>query len=162
MITLEDIQNSEQCLCGFLDPLCVHIQHKGTLPGHNKQVCVCVACGKVCHEICGICNVALHYTNTSPGWEVPCYFQYHNTSFFGLARSDWKIAGVKKSKLTIPDDTTLAGHAKAMKELHEKASSKLNKTHSKLADSSSSNNDNTPKGTSAPEVHEGIDQNRVT
>jgi hypothetical protein len=31
-----------------------------------------------------------------------------------------------------------------------------------LADSSSSNNDNTPKGTSAPEVHAGIDQNRVT
>jgi hypothetical protein len=160
MITVEDMQNSEHRLCGFLDPLCVHIQHKGTLPGTNKQVCV--VCGKACHEICGICKVALHYTNTSPGWHVPCYFQYHNTSFFGLARDDWKMAGSKKTEFTIPDDATLAGHAEAMKELHEKAFHKPNKTHSKLADSSSSNNDNTPKGTSAPEVHAGIDQIRVT
>jgi hypothetical protein len=67
MITVDDMQNSEHRLCGFLDPLCVHIHHKGTLPGTNKQVCV--VCGKACqHEICGICKVALHYTNTSPGW----------------------------------------------------------------------------------------------
>jgi hypothetical protein len=36
MITVEDIQNSEHCLCGFFDPLCVHLQHKGTLPGNNS------------------------------------------------------------------------------------------------------------------------------
>jgi hypothetical protein len=29
MITVEDIQNSEHRLCGFLDPLCVHLQHRG-------------------------------------------------------------------------------------------------------------------------------------
>jgi hypothetical protein len=48
-----------------------------------------------------------------------------------------------------------------MKELHTKVITKPNKTPSKLADSSSSNNDNTPKGTSATEVHAGIDQNNV-
>jgi hypothetical protein len=71
------------------------------------------------------------------------------------------MAGVKRSKLTIPDEQTLACHAKAMKELHAKAITKPNKTPSKLADSSSSNNDNTPEGTSAPEVHAGIDQTNV-
>jgi hypothetical protein len=39
MITMEDIQNSEHHLCGFLDPLWVHVQHKGTLPGKNSQRC---------------------------------------------------------------------------------------------------------------------------
>jgi hypothetical protein len=160
MITVEDIQNSEHRLCGFLDPLCVHLQHKGTLPGNNSQKCV--VCGKDCHEICGICDVTVHYTNTSPGWQVPRFFQYHNTSFFGLARSDFKMAGVKRSKFTIPDEQTLACHAKDMKELHAKAITKPNKTPSKLADSSSSDNDNSPKGTSArAEVHAGIDQNNV-
>jgi hypothetical protein len=133
VITVEDIQNSEHCLCGFLDPLCVHLQHKGTLPGNNSRTCV--VCGKDCHEICGICNVAVHYTNTSPGWQFPCFFQYHNTSFFRLARSDFKIAGVKRSKFTIPVEHTLASHSKAMKELHAKVITKPNKTPSKLADS---------------------------
>jgi hypothetical protein len=77
--------------------------------------------------------VAVHYTNTSPGWQVPFFFQYHNTSFFGLARSDFTIAGVKRSKFTIPEDEhTLASHSKAMKELHAKVITKPNKTPSKL------------------------------
>jgi hypothetical protein len=37
---------------------------------------------------------------------------------WALARSDFKIAGVKRSKFTIPDGPTLACHAKAMKELY--------------------------------------------
>jgi hypothetical protein len=49
MITVEDIQNSEHRLCGFLDPLCVHLQHKGMLPGNYSQKCV--VCGKNCHAM---------------------------------------------------------------------------------------------------------------
>jgi hypothetical protein len=158
MITVEDIQNSAQRLCGFLDPLCVHIQNKGTLPGSNSRLCV--VCGNDCHEVCRICDVALHYTNTSPGWQVPCYFHYHNTSFFGLARSDWKMVGVKKSKFTIPDEATLAMHAKAMKELHAKTITKPNKTPSKLTDCSSSDNHNKPKESSDTGKDEDIDPTR--
>ena len=29
---------------------------------------------------------------------VPCYIHYHNTTFFGLARSDYKLAGVSSKK----------------------------------------------------------------
>jgi hypothetical protein len=71
------------------------------------------------------------------------------------------MAGVKRNKFTIPDEQTLANHSKAMKELHAKAITKPNKTPSKLADSILSNNDNTPKGTTATEVHADIDQNNV-
>jgi hypothetical protein len=84
------------------------------------------------------------------------------------ASLDWQgqtlrwLDGVKRSKFTIPDGQILASHAQAMNALHAKAITKPNKTPSKLADSSSSNNDNTPAGTSAPEVHACIDQNRVT
>jgi hypothetical protein len=159
MITVEDIQNSGQRLCGFLDPLCLHIQNKDTYPGNNSRLCV--VCGHDCHEKCGICDVALHYTNTTIGCRVPCYFQYHNTSFFGLARSDWRMSGIKKSKFTIPDEATLVRHAKAMKELHEKAVNKPNNTPTTLDDSRSSNNDNTPMENSGPSVDADIDQSRT-
>lgn len=29
---------------------------------------------------------------------VPCYIHYHNTSFYGLARSDYKMAGITAKK----------------------------------------------------------------
>jgi hypothetical protein len=63
-------------------------------------------------EKCGICGVPLHNTNTTNDWKVPCFFPYHNTSFFGLCKEDWRQDyPIQKGKFTIPADDAIARHA---------------------------------------------------
>jgi hypothetical protein len=166
VITVNHLKNYEGRLCGFLDKLCDHIKAKTTFKGHNTQCCV--VCRHSTHEKCSICGVPLHYTNTTNDWKVPCFFQYHNTSFFGLCKDDWRITPFKKGKFTIPADDTIARHAECMKELHAEAVNKPNNTPNKpnntpseVTDSNSSNIDVTPNESTTPDENEGINMDHV-
>ena len=123
--------------------MCRHMNSKTTLPNKNTQVCL--VCGKGCHEKCGLCDKVLHYTNIQPGMTAPCFMQYHNTSYFGLARDDWKITGAQKKHFTLPDEDLVQQHAESMRELKAKAvaeaAHKLNNSTVTLADSNPGNND---------------------
>jgi hypothetical protein len=156
VITVNHLKHSDEHLCGFLDKLCNHIQARGTFDRHNKQCCV--VCGHLTQEKCSKCNVPLHYTNTTNGGKVPCFFQYHNTSFFGLCKEDWRITPFKKGSFTIPDEDTVAKHAEVMKELHAEAVNRSNYTPPEVTDSNSSNNDAIIDDSSTPDENEGMNQ----
>jgi len=69
---------------------------------------------------------------------VPCFFQYHNTSYFGLAKSDCQLVG-------LPTEDTQKQHADQLQQLHKKALEKdlrkPNNSATNLANSSSSSED---------------------
>ena len=60
----------------------------------------------------GNAGVAMHsflkLTGQEDAKRVPCYFQYHNTAFFGLARSDYKLQDGKKKNWKAPTQQDIA------------------------------------------------------
>ena len=101
-VTSESIKKaSGRRLCGDLCPLIDHMSSIRPVPNRNSKVCV--VCGKDAYHVCTKCigedgkpGVAMHAAPNLRGvgeYGVPCYMHYHNTSFFGLARADYRLAG---------------------------------------------------------------------
>ena len=99
-------------LCGDLTELLKHLKSVRTNPNRNSKVCV--ACGKDCYHCCFECvgpdgkkGVAMHVRPCSKkgkDGEIPCFYHYHDTNSFGLARNDWKRSekrSAKKSGLSL-------------------------------------------------------------
>lgn len=143
-ISTEDLQRASGRLCGVLDPLMNHLESIRRLPGHNAKVCA--VCGKKAYEECKLCAKPLHYKNTQDGMNVPCFFQYHNTSFFGLAKDDSCMVGSARGKFSLPTDDARKQHAEHLKELHNKTLQQtpvnLNNRATEMADSTNGDNSN--------------------
>ena len=112
-------------LCGDLDPLIDHLEHVQVLPNRNSKVCA--VCGKDAYHYCKLCvgpdgkrGVAMHAAHSlTKGDGVACFFHYHNTHFYGLARNDFQIAGIKKQKWCMPSKEEQTVHRRKVKTIYE-------------------------------------------
>ena len=100
-------------LCGDLSTLNEHLGSVRKIANRNHKVCI--VCGKDCYHICHKCigpdgkaGVAMHSaTHFGEGGGIPCFFQHHNTAFFGLSRADCGLVGVKKRAWKEPNAADL-------------------------------------------------------
>ena len=105
-------------LCGNLCTLIEHMKHIERIPNRNSKVCV--VCGRDCYQYCMKCigpdgkaGVALHADlklGSDPEEKVPCFYQYHNTFDFGLARNDHKIVGLRRKDWKEPSKDEISEH----------------------------------------------------
>ena len=104
-ITKDDLSAAEgRRLCGDLSAFCEHVESIQRIPNRNSKCCV--VCGKDTYWVCMKCRgpdgnrgVAMHATTSEEtGRSIPCMFHHHNESFFGLARNDYKLTGIKHKK----------------------------------------------------------------
>ena len=115
-------KESGKRLCGDLCPLIDHLE--SIKPTRNRNPKVCVVCGKPCYHMCTKCQgpdgkkgVAVHAaapTKKDPG-AVSCFFHYHNTSYFGLAREDYHMHGIAKKDWRSPTDIAQKEHYKEIR-----------------------------------------------
>ena len=89
-------------LCGFLDELRDHWNHCDTMADSKKLTCV--YCGLLTYQFCSKCEVAIHKAKGKDG-DAPCFYYWHDTGCFGLAKEDFKTFPNKKLKnWTFPTD----------------------------------------------------------
>ena len=134
----EHLEAASKRLCGDLSHFNWHVYARKTFKANNMRVCA--VCKKHSHEYCSICGVALHYTNTQEGLDVPCFNLYHDTCFFGLAEVDRKLTNAKKKDFEIPDEDLILSHGHVMRELHEKVMLKQYTNRTACPDSPNVNN----------------------
>ena len=68
-----------------------------------KHLNACKVCGGEAYSISGICGVHLHFIATKGKHAGKiCFFDYHDDTFFGLARDDSKMNNTKKSEWAYP------------------------------------------------------------
>jgi hypothetical protein len=103
-------------LCGDLDMLTIHANSIEVGRKHAKK---CAVCGMDAYAECKICGVALHPPNGTRGASAgkPCFYEYHNTSFFGLAKSDYALTGKRKVDWKEPTDAQKRNHSSFIKNL---------------------------------------------
>lgn len=123
-LTSDDLEAVSVCLCGVLDPLINHMESIGRLPGNNARVCV--VCGVDTCNICKLCDKPMHFSALPKDstMTVPCFYQYHNTCFYGLAKDDIKLMGVRKKDFKTPNDKYRKRHSFEMVQLHTQAIAK--------------------------------------
>ena len=142
---------SRKRLCGDLCPLVDHMSSIHPIPNRNSKVCV--VCGKYCYHVCMKCTgpdgkkgVAIHASpNLSGVGEsgVPCYIHYHNTNFFGLARTDYKLTGATSKKdWKSANKTTKEEHYRKIRRVLEPSLSNRSTPSSITTGSSNSNRNN--------------------
>lgn len=114
-ISLQDIDAAGPRCCGGLDELIKHMKSVQRIPGQRKRICY--VCNKEAVHMCttykedktskvASCGgVPLHFNTPKPNetLKVPCFFQYHNTNFFGKATSDFKALNKRKCDMQLPD-----------------------------------------------------------
>ena len=124
-ITMEDFNNANARLCGNLTPLYCHLTSVATLP--NNRTRICAVCGGGTSQICLKCTnpvnkeigVPLH--KHSRDGNVPCFFHYHNTEFFGLAKNDYWLTGKRKRDWRgMPSIEDRSEHGRFVRLLHER------------------------------------------
>ena len=100
-----------------------HVNAIEHLPNQNKRVCS--VCGVRCQHLCKKCGVALHFPSyvSKEGTKVCCFLQYHNTNFYGLAKDDRTLVGVKHKDFAVPNENRVAEHSLAMKRLRSDVTS---------------------------------------
>ena len=110
--------------CGNLDSLICHLSDVRAIPNRNSKVCV--VCGKDCYHICMKCRgpdgksgVAMHCGKShGDDSRVPCFYYYHNTQFFGLAKNDFQLAGIKRKRDWTPSNKLRhCDHSKQIKRI---------------------------------------------
>jgi len=125
-LSKQDFDNNQKRLCGDLTPLYPHIEHCVPIP--NKGHKVCVVCGEMAYHVCMECvgpdgnkGVALHVKaggkHTANKTSTPCFFHYHNTSFFGLAKNDHCLIGKRKRDYSFPTEEEMIEHRKITKNI---------------------------------------------
>jgi hypothetical protein len=147
-VTSDDVKKADKRLCGNLCQLLQHVDSVAPLPNGSKRVCS--VCGVKCGYMCGKCKVPLHYYDYNPkekGAEtVHCFLQYHNTNYYGLAKKDRTLVGVKHKDFTLPDIIRMNEHSIAMQRLRVQDISSPLATHA-TANTPHSHNDKKRKRT---------------
>ena len=97
-------------LCGDLTKLEKHLLSVQTGIKHPKA---CHFCGEQCYTMCQICNAPLHFI-PSRGASAgnTCFFDYHNSSLFGIGKEDCKLTQKRKSEWTFPSPSRKRENAK--------------------------------------------------
>ena len=144
-ITPEDVKQEQQRLCGDLTQLTEHYESLQHLPNKNKKVCS--LCGILCQHICGKCGKAMHHPGTTnEKVKHPCFIQWHNTMFFGLAKDDFRFVGSKKKDYDQPSAEKVVIHSVAMKRMKAEAiSAHGNDAVTPLRNKNNNNNNNKNK-----------------
>ena len=149
-VTSKSIERaSGRRLCGDLCPLIEHMSSIRPIPHRNSKVCV--VCGKDCYHVCTKCigedgkaGVAMHAAPNLRGvgeTGIPCYLHYHNTSFFGLARSDYRMAGISnKGKWVKATPARKQQHYKHIKGVLTPINSALNGLRRQINDNNNEDN----------------------
>ena len=109
VITPEQIRHEtleHNRLCGDLTELTKHAQSMVARPNSNTQ---CAICGRVAYYECTKCGKYMHQPWGKFG--DMCFFDGHNTLFFGLAKCDTKAIGKRKSDWHPPSPSQRQRHA---------------------------------------------------
>jgi hypothetical protein len=106
--------DSKLRLCGFLGDVTEHFDACQTMDESKKLTCV--FCGKLSYQFCHLCGVAVHKFPQEDG-QPSCFFRYHDTGCFGLARSDFKITNKKQKDWTYPTLSEIQKNEDQMKKL---------------------------------------------
>ncbi|MGL5935918.1 MAG: hypothetical protein ACRCZI_09890 [Cetobacterium sp.] len=101
-------------LCGFLGDVTEHFDSCQTMDDCKKLTCV--YCGKLSYQFCNLCGVAVHKFTQEDG-QPACFFRYHDTGCFGLARSDFKITNKKQKEWSYPTLSEIRKNEEQMKKL---------------------------------------------
>lgn len=111
--------NTEVRLCGFIGDLEKHYSATNTM-GNGKKRLVCAFCGKEAYQWCSICKRAMHkFPTKADNSSISCFFRYHNTACFGLARDDWRVTGKRKSDWNYPTEATMEENESQMRRLND-------------------------------------------
>jgi hypothetical protein len=119
-VTAEALTAHGARLCGFLDDINEHFDSCQTMEEKGKKL-KCVFCGICTYQFCHLCGVAVHkFAKPNIGDGVTsCFFRYHDSGCFGLARNDWKITNKKRLKdWSYPTSEEFKTNAQQMKRLH--------------------------------------------
>lgn len=105
--------------CGDLTPLYPHVEQCISIRNGGKKTCV--VCGEQAYHVCMACigpdgkkGVAMHRF-ARKGKPVSCFYHHHNSHFFGLARNDHKLLGIRKRDWTYPTEEVIQSHAKKIR-----------------------------------------------
>jgi len=98
-------------LCGDLTVLYSHVQSVKPTDSSGR---ICVVCGKRCYSICVVCGEAMHRftSKKDTAGTVPCFYHYHNTSFFGLSKRDATVNGTRTKDWKFPSPNRISNHRK--------------------------------------------------
>jgi hypothetical protein len=129
-------------LCGFIANLTDHFDACQTMEEKGKKL-NCAFCGKPTYQFCALCGVAMHKfpPQDNPG-ATPCFYLYHDTGCFGLARNDWKITQKKMKDWAFPTPAEINLNQQQMKSLQEQVDNGVGaKVTSNNSDSDSDDSD---------------------
>jgi hypothetical protein len=110
---------SQNRMCGFLGDITEHYAYCQALD--EKKKLTCAFCGKLTYQYCGLCEVALHkFPKEDIGDGITsCFFRWHDTGCFGLARNDFRITNKKQKDWSFPTMTEMEANEEQMKRLSE-------------------------------------------
>jgi hypothetical protein len=108
-------------MCGFLRDVTEHFDACQTMDDKGKKL-TCAYCGKLSYQFCSLCGVAVHKFPQDNG-ESSCFFRYHDTGCFGLARSDFRITNKKQKDWKYPTMAEIKANEAQMKQLSLQVSS---------------------------------------
>lgn len=135
--TASSILESDR-ICGDLGLLIDHISSIWKLPKNSR---VCDVCGEPCHQVCGMCDTALHHFTTPEGLAAPCFFHHHDSGFCGLSRGDCKTMGTPKRDWKLATRPAIESNGKVMKNLSGSLNNSTPMTPNRLG-GDNGNNDN--------------------
>jgi hypothetical protein len=116
--------NSKKRLCGFLGDVKEHYDACSTMVERSKKL-NCVFCGKPSYQFCSLCQVAVHkFPRSDDGGGTSCFFHWHDTACFGLARDDWRITNKKMKEWHYPTMEEMSTNEVQMKKLDEQLKNK--------------------------------------
>jgi hypothetical protein len=107
-------------LCGFIGGITEHYDACETM--EEKKKLKCAFCGKPAYQYCALCKVGIHKYSKIKGVSS-CFFRYHDTGCFGLAREDWKITNKKMKDWTYPTMAEMKSNEAQMKQLSKQVDS---------------------------------------
>jgi hypothetical protein len=115
---------SKKRLCGFVGSIKAHYDACNAMEEKGKKL-KCVFCGKPAYQYCSLCKAAMHKHPQNEG-ESSCFFLWHDTGCFGLARDDWKITNKKMKDWTYPTMAEINANEDEMKRLSVQVMNRLN------------------------------------
>ena len=140
-VSADDVKEAGKRLCGDFSNLMSHYHSLTKFPGDNTRVCA--VCGKRSTYYCSLCGATVHHpTVARDEIKGPCFIQWHNTMFLGLARDDYKLVGITQKSFVQPTEERQKQHAIAMKAMLVKEKAPLASTRSKRKRSHSDQRNN--------------------
>jgi hypothetical protein len=127
--------STKKRLCGFMGTLKDHFEACGSMERGKKLNCA--FCNRPTYQFCSLCEVPMHKFVDKESREIPCFYHWHDTGCFGLAKVDWKITNKKMKDWTFPSLEEMNDNVKQMKQLSEQVNGNNNNSNNSHSDSPS-------------------------